>query len=254
VDESGSVLSVSPSQLRRQLEVLRHRGARALTGEELLARLSGTALDVADKEVFITFDDGYANLLHQAGPILAELGIPATVFISCDLMGGALESMRRAGRIMHGRASGQKIGASGIDYAVDVCSRERLLTWDEAGRLADFGIEVQSHSAGHDFLTQLGDQELTDNLTRSRDRIARKLGVLPTMIAYPFGDCNARVASIARGAGFSAGFLAEPWSVRDDPMRIGRRGIYEGTSSQDLAFILSAGFDLHVHLRDRLVG
>jgi len=39
------------------------------------------------KPVLITFDDGYANNLAHAAPLLAEMGIPATFFVSTGYIG-----------------------------------------------------------------------------------------------------------------------------------------------------------------------
>jgi peptidoglycan/xylan/chitin deacetylase (PgdA/CDA1 family) len=247
VDDSGSILSVSPQRLRAQLRWLRDHGVRALTGREFIDRYNGHA--GTECEVLITFDDGYANLLTHAAPILAEFAVPATVFVSCDLMGGIIDAFRRDRQVMQDRRAGKAIGAERIDQAIEVCSSQRVLTWDEAARLRDFGVEVQSHSATHDFLTRLDDQTLVANLTRSRQQIADHLGMVPKLIAYPYGDCDARVAAVAGRCGFAVGMLAEPLCPPGDPMRIGRRGIYDATSPDDFAFILSAAADLDLRMR-----
>jgi peptidoglycan/xylan/chitin deacetylase (PgdA/CDA1 family) len=59
-------------QLREQLEVLPMATAmQAIAGNLALERDAAT----------VTFDDGYRDVLLRAHPILAELGIPATVFV-----------------------------------------------------------------------------------------------------------------------------------------------------------------------------
>ena len=39
---------------------------------------------------WLTFDDGYMDVLEHAAPILAELGVPATAFIATDVLDGAV--------------------------------------------------------------------------------------------------------------------------------------------------------------------
>lgn len=46
--------------------------------------LAGRALP--ERAVAITFDDGYRNVLTQAGPVLKSLGIPATLFVATDFV------------------------------------------------------------------------------------------------------------------------------------------------------------------------
>jgi peptidoglycan/xylan/chitin deacetylase (PgdA/CDA1 family) len=70
-------LCVSPGQFEQQLQILRE-SAHPIGLSELGANLGRRVF--RRPPVAVTFDDGYADNLHQAGPLLRQFGIPATVF------------------------------------------------------------------------------------------------------------------------------------------------------------------------------
>lgn len=76
-------LAVTPENFRAQMEVLR-RNWRCVRFEEDWHGLREPA-------VAVTFDDGYADNLQQALPILEEAGVPATFFISTGMLGSTGE-------------------------------------------------------------------------------------------------------------------------------------------------------------------
>lgn len=80
-------LAVRPERFAAHLEVL-HGIGRVMPLADLVAAM--TTGDVPDGAVAVTFDDGYADNLGVAAPLLEAHGVPATVFVTA----GALEDDR----------------------------------------------------------------------------------------------------------------------------------------------------------------
>ena len=82
------LLSVTPKHFEEHLEVLRRLG-RPISLQELAKRLrSGNLLH---RSVVLTFDDGYADNLRNAEPMLERHGFPATAFVTTGYAGGSRE-------------------------------------------------------------------------------------------------------------------------------------------------------------------
>jgi peptidoglycan/xylan/chitin deacetylase (PgdA/CDA1 family) len=78
-------LAVAPDQFEEHLQTLSTMGS-IVTVHELSQQIrNGTLSDVS---FVITFDDGYADNLHIAKPILELYAAPATVFVATKFVGG----------------------------------------------------------------------------------------------------------------------------------------------------------------------
>jgi len=77
-------LSVSPAHFAEHLDVIHRLGAPIGLRDLITALREGqTPADA----IVVTFDDGYADNLHAARPLLERHGVPATVFVTSAALG-----------------------------------------------------------------------------------------------------------------------------------------------------------------------
>lgn len=84
-------LVIADCTLERHVRALLRRGYRAVTvAEQAELQLASRAEQRAAGLTFsISFDDGYADTLEVAAPLLAALGVPFTVYVITDIVSGA---------------------------------------------------------------------------------------------------------------------------------------------------------------------
>lgn len=226
IDNTGSLLSVTAGVLRSQLAALRAADWRSLTIGQYAAQLQGAPRD--GRSLLITFDDGYRNFADQAAPILAEFGFTATVFVAVDYVGQRplwlLRDAEMTERLL------DEVGMTRPDrHAIRLSAKallqDPLMDWDALRGLVAAGFDVQSHSAGHHFLTSLPPAALAEDLLRSRLTLEDRLGCAVPAIAYPYGASSPEVACAARAAGFDLGFIADHRPRDADGMMVWRGGV-----------------------------
>ncbi|MFC9941579.1 polysaccharide deacetylase family protein [Streptomyces pratensis] len=177
-------ITVSADRLDEQLTWLRRRG---LTGVGMAALLSARA---AGKRglVGLTFDDGYADFLDEALPVLLAHGCTATVFV----------------------LPGRPGGTNAWD---PLGPRRPLLTEEGIRTVAAAGMEVGSHGMLHRDLTALSDDELRQETHGSREALHRIVRQTPSGFCYPYGTADRRVAESVREAGYAYGCALAPGSL-----------------------------------------
>ncbi|MER6693147.1 polysaccharide deacetylase family protein [Streptomyces minutiscleroticus] len=176
-------VTVSPGRLDRQLDRLRRSGLRGVSVADLLAaRARGDASGL----VGLTFDDGYADFLAEALPVLRRHGFGATVFVLPGRLGG--------------------------DNAWDPLGpRKPLLDADGVRRAAACdGVEVASHGLTHLDLTVADDATLGAEVGGSRVLLSGLTGREVTGFCYPYGAVDRRVARAVRAAGYAYACAVDP--------------------------------------------
>ena len=115
--------------IEQHLEELR-RTRCPLPMSEFVGRLERGTLP--DNAVAVTFDDGYADNLHQASPRLASARVPATLFLATGFVGQRHEYW------WDELARGILLGTGAVDAEVKI-GRERILLVLRDGHERDSG-------------------------------------------------------------------------------------------------------------------
>jgi peptidoglycan/xylan/chitin deacetylase (PgdA/CDA1 family) len=174
VDHDPNALCVPPERFAQQLSTLRAFGLRGVSvGELLAARERGRARNL----VGLTFDDGYADFLTTACPILEDHGFTGTVFVLSGRPGGT--------------------NAWDPEPSLD------LLTSTQIREIDARGMEVGSHGRMHQQLTTLTGSDLEMEIAGSRDEIADLLEWTPAGFCYPYGAIDEGVMHAVASAGYT---------------------------------------------------
>jgi len=181
-----------------------HRYARALLARHRLqASFFAPVLAVERQEPLWHDRLGFAVLAllgrgrDALARVLAAAGQPASI------AGGSVEHVVEAAKRLGAEARLQLVdelehaaGAGGVP------SFARLMTFDELAELAADGHEIGSHSMTHRMLPECDDAALGYELAESRRVLQARLGRPIESFCYPNGDCDARTAGAAAGAGY----------------------------------------------------
>jgi peptidoglycan/xylan/chitin deacetylase (PgdA/CDA1 family) len=208
-DAPFKLLYVRPDSFERQLWTLRRLGLRGVSTSEGIARLSnGTSRG----SVVLTFDDGYADTLTMAAPLMKQYGCEAT----CYVVSGA-------------------VGTHNHWDTEYLREKKPLMNRDQLDQWLAAGMEVGSHSIAHQRLHELPQEVARYEIAESRTVLRNMLGVPIEHFAYPFGSFTADIVGFVRHAGYSSAMTVLPGVARasDDRLRLprilvnGERGLWK---------------------------
>lgn len=173
-DKLGWSLSVPPSTFQEQMEYLVKENYTTITPNDLYQYLQyGTPLP--KKPIILTFDDGYLDFFEEVFPLLRDLQLKATNFITTSFIG-----------------------------------RENYLDWYHLNYLVSSGrVFIGNHSQTHANLAEIPSEQLEQEISVSKTDLEESLDTEINCLAYPNGNYNDNVLSILKENKFKIAFTTE---------------------------------------------
>ena len=177
-------LRVPKEKFREQMKFLKDNGYTTLSMSELYAFFKDN-LQVPEKSVVLTFDDGYEDNYNNAFSVLKEFGLKATVFVVTDW----------------------------------VETNNSYMTVLQLKDMDANGFEVQCHTLAHKELNKLTYERQLKDLKESKEFLERNLNKKITTICYPLGKFNKNTAKAAEDAGYLMGMkMVGGWANKNNGM------------------------------------
>ena len=234
-------LAVSPAAFQSQMEELRANWRVVPLRELADAAAHGVPPPGA---IALTFDDGYLDNFATAAPILADLGLPATFFLTTerrrprsrfwwDVLAEAFPEDRGAHDEWYARLKvsapvlrNEIVARLARERSVPLCSdADRPMTDAEILALRAFPlIEIGAHTVHHLSLPDLTPDECHREVFESRSALERLTGRPVTTFAYPFAAASPEAVAAVTAAGFLAAVVREdrPLRTREHRLRVPR--------------------------------
>jgi len=223
---SGLEVDLSVERFDEQMAWLSFTG-RVISLQDALAALAGEACGDphTPPKVVVTFDDGTADFLDHAVPVLDRYRVPATLYAATAYIDEGLEFP----------SGGTPLSWSAL---LDAC--------------ASGFVDVGSHTHRHRLLDRLAPAEIDDELDRSIELIGEHVGRPPADFAYPKAVPGSDAATRAVRARFRSAALAGTRANlygATDPFRLARSPVQVSDGDRWFARKAAGGMRLEDELR-----
>lgn len=192
-------MHITRDVFRQHLRYLEMTGYNVIPLHHLYEYVSGKRKSLPKNAVVITIDDGWASTYSEIFPEMQKRKFPFTVFIYPKIIG----------------------------------QTSNALTWKQIKEMSDAGVDIQSHSLSHPFLTRgrhrsMGDAQYAEwiqrELAESKRQLEKNTGKKVQFLAYPYGDYDDKLVEQVSKAGYTAALTCDYGLVRkgSDPLRMKR--------------------------------
>lgn len=221
VSEKGSsYMQISTKKFYKQMEYLKDSGYNTLNYNDLEDESWG--YNNEDKNVLITFDDGWISNYEVVYPIMKKLNLKFNIFL--------------------------EVGA--IDH------KENHLTWDMINLMKESNlVSFGAHTYNHIDARTIDKNNLDIEIIMANNLIEEKTGLIVKDFCFPYGYYNENTISYLDDIGVYKRLYTSdgiPMIIRNNIMVFGRVGIENEDSMKDFINKLEGRYNLYYSITNKI--
>lgn len=209
---------ISREAFAQQMQYLATHDYTPLTVSQYIAARRDSDIGLGTRPVVITFDDGFADFVTDALPVLIRHGFVATLYVTTGYINGTSRWLGREGEAMR-----------------------PMLSWEQLGTVAAHGVECGAHTHTHPPLDTLPLTAARKEIVRSKREMEERLGRSVESFAYPFGYYSTAVRRLVWESGFTSACAVNYASsgATDDPFTLSRLIVTPAMTLDTFAHVIS---------------
>jgi peptidoglycan/xylan/chitin deacetylase (PgdA/CDA1 family) len=194
-EDDRNYANVPPRLFERQIAWLKGNGFAFAAMDDVLEQVLGIR-QLGARTVCLTFDDGFADNLTAALPILERHGAKAMIYVATGF-----------------------VERGGTYKGLPMCDKAQLRELSSHPL-----IDIGGHTRTHPRLSGLPRERALAEILEGKRILEDWLGGPIGHFAYPYGDHSGETAALVREAGFRSAVTVVPGDItrETDPYRIGR--------------------------------
>lgn len=232
-------INVTPETFRRQLVGLKQAGFRFASLSSVLDACSANgAIELPERTVVVTFDDIYDNVFQNAWPVLQELEIPVTFFVSTAFIDSTEPFLFDPWAKQH-RYRYQVPQDAWLPI-----TETHLRTMLDSG-MAELGAHTDTHQ---DFRNR--PQAFAADLAISLQKLKQRFGAKDLSFAFPYGIprmgfTSEALMDVTKGLGLRCGLSTGSHTnqTSSSPFGWGRFHVFEHDTPRSLAAKLDGWYE-----------
>ena len=197
---------ITLDKFEKHMKHLFDNGYKTLTFNDILNKNYRDRFNKNEKNIMITFDDGYEDNYTLAFPILKKYNFKAVIYLMSHL----------------------KYNKWDVENSGNPEKKFELMNDEMIKEMGEYGIEFGGHTMNHKKLAKISLKEAKEEIIISKEVLEEKLGKKLLSFAYPYGNLNEDIKKIVKSSGyyFAVATDSGPLSFSEDFYQIRRIAIF----------------------------